>query len=421
MIHQALADALESHQDRNAQILQLPDRTDTGAEQMRRRMNGSAGEHDFAAAEFHLVPVDQRLYADAARAVEQKLLDLRVGRDREIGALSRLAVEIAHRRRDALLVLIGVRDRKITVDELAVLVGQERKARQLAGLGDGLRMCRPVRLRDTADRNAAVLSVVRPIEIEIALDLPEIGQHALPVPPRSASRLPLVIVGRRAAIGELAVDRGAAAQDARLLVFAQGRPFLRIVMADDLGRNLEFGPVEARIEIGRARIAVPDLGGFIAGRRILSGFAEQDLVGTLGGEPVGQDRSRRPSTDDDEIVHAGASPVLISEGNSPPSSGHARLCAGLMVARRGRLSWHAALEIPVVRWAAARSLGAALPSPAEDAGRNVDRSSKIADRQTVDARADGRHYSCRRRVLCKETRMVAIWQVGCEVSQITAR
>jgi hypothetical protein len=52
---------------------------------------------------------------------------------------------------------------------------------------------------------------------------------------------------------------------------------------------------------------------------------------------VGQDRSRRPSTDDDEIVHAGVSPVLISEGNSPPSSGHARLCAGLMVARRGGL------------------------------------------------------------------------------------
>jgi len=69
---------------------------------------------------------------------------------------------------------------------------------------------------------------------------------------------------------------------------------------------------------------------------------------------------------------------------------------------------------------AARALRAALPSPAENAGRNVDRSSKIADRQAVDARADGIHYPCSRRVLRKEAYAIAIWQVGCEVSQITA-
>src|ERR1700755_61141 len=74
-------------------------------------------------------------------------------------------------------------------------------------------------------------------------------------------------------------------------------------MADNLGRDLELGPVEARIEIRRARIAIPDLSGLAAGWRILSGFAQQDLVGTLGGEPVGQHGSCRAASDDDEVVH----------------------------------------------------------------------------------------------------------------------
>ena len=71
-----------------------------------------------------------------------------------------VAIEIAHGGRDALLVLVGVRHRKIAVDELAVLVGQELEAGLLAGLGHRLRMLGPVRLRNAADRDAAVLAVV---------------------------------------------------------------------------------------------------------------------------------------------------------------------------------------------------------------------------------------------------------------------
>ena len=51
MIHQALADALEPHQDRDAHVPEVTDRTDASAQQMRRRMDRAAGEHDFAAAE----------------------------------------------------------------------------------------------------------------------------------------------------------------------------------------------------------------------------------------------------------------------------------------------------------------------------------------------------------------------------------
>src|SRR3954462_3609940 len=100
-------------------------------------------------------------------------------------------------------------------------------------------MSRPVLPRDPANRDPAVLAMIRTVEIEVALDLFEEGQHVAPAPPRSAARFPFVVVGRRAAVGHLAVDRGAAAKHASLLVFAQGRTsFVRIVMADDLGRDL---------------------------------------------------------------------------------------------------------------------------------------------------------------------------------------
>jgi hypothetical protein len=42
-----------------------------------------------------------------------------------------------------------------------------------------------------------------------------------------------------------------------------------------------------RIEIRRARIAVANLGRLVAGRRVLTRLAEEDLVGAPGGEPVG--------------------------------------------------------------------------------------------------------------------------------------
>ncbi|MGY4302577.1 hypothetical protein ACVWXN_010672 [Bradyrhizobium sp. i1.4.4] len=220
MIHQALTDACQPHQDRNAHILEVTDRADAGAQEMRRRMDGAAGQDDLAASEFLFPSVDHRLHADALRAFEQQLPDLRVGGDGEIGALARVTIEITHRGRDALLGLIGMRHRKIAVDELAVLVRHELMAGLLEGVGERLRMPRPVLTRNSAYRNSAVLAVVRAVEIEVALDLLEEGQHVVPAPAVGAPRVPFIVVGRCAAVGHLAVDRRAAAEHARLLVFA---------------------------------------------------------------------------------------------------------------------------------------------------------------------------------------------------------
>src|SRR5882724_3562487 len=220
MIHQALADACQSHQDGNTHIPEVTDRADAGAQEMRRRMDGARGENDLAAAEFLLPPVDNSLDADALRAFKQQFSHLRIGGYREVGALARFAIEIAHRGRDSLLGLIGVRHREITVDELAVLVRYEWMAGLLESLGERLRMPCPVLPRNPADRDPAILAVEWSGEIKVALDLLEKRQHAVPVPAGGAPRFPFIVVGRCAAVGHLAVDRRAAAQHARLFVFA---------------------------------------------------------------------------------------------------------------------------------------------------------------------------------------------------------
>src|SRR5712671_6895016 len=153
-------------------------------------MDRAAREDDLAATELLFPAADLRHDADAARALEHQLLDLRIGQDRQIGAAACLTIEIAHRRRDALLVLIGVCGREVAFDELAVLVRQERVAGEPAGFRYGLRVPGPVLLRDTSDGDAAILAVERSVEIEVALDLPEVGQHLLPTPARGAAGRP---------------------------------------------------------------------------------------------------------------------------------------------------------------------------------------------------------------------------------------
>ena len=67
------------------------------------------------AAELRLAAVDQRLDADAARALEQQLGDLGLGRDRQVVAQPRAVIEIADRRRHPPVVEVGDRDREIAV------------------------------------------------------------------------------------------------------------------------------------------------------------------------------------------------------------------------------------------------------------------------------------------------------------------
>ena len=231
VVHQPLADPRHMRHDLDPEIAQMAGRTDPGAQQMRRRMDRPRRDDNFAATELGFLAVDRRLDADAASSLEQQLLDLGQRRDRQIIAQASSRIEIADRRRHPAVVEVGDRDREIAVLELGVLVLDVFEPGLLERLGHRLGVPVPHIGEDAADRDAAFLAVPRPVEIHVALDLFEIGQHRVPVPPGCAPRLPFIVIGGRAAVGELAVDRRAAAQYPRLLVFAQWRAvFLRTIV-----------------------------------------------------------------------------------------------------------------------------------------------------------------------------------------------
>lgn len=262
-----------------------------GAQQMSRAVNGAGAEDHLPPAIFHLPPAHGSANAAAHGAIEQQGAHGSVGADRQVRAGTGRAVEIADGGRDTALIPVGDGDREISVLEDAVLVGQVFAARLLERRRNRARMQAPVLAWDAADRDASLLAVQRVVVVEVALHLAEIRQHIGPAPAGGAACFPFIVVGRRAAVGELSVDRRTAAEDARLLVFAQRRPLGGIVVRDRLRADLEFSPVEAGIEIGGAGIAVGDLGRHVIFRGVLAGFAEQDGVAAARRETIGQHRT----------------------------------------------------------------------------------------------------------------------------------
>ena len=301
----------------------MPDRPDTRAQQVRRRVDGAARQDHLAPPELLARALHMRHHADTALALEQQLGHLRIRRDRQIGPLTRRRVEIADGRRHPPLVGIGDGDRIIAIAPFPVLIRQVREARRLEGLGRGLGVAGPLLGEDAPHGDAPLPAVQGALEVHVALDLLVEGQHVRPAPAARPARHPLLEVGRRAAVGELAVDGGAAAEDARLLVFAQRRRVvLRVVVGDDLCAHLELGPMEARVEVGGAGVAVEHLGRHLAVRRVLAGFEQEHLAGTLGGEAVGQHRPGRAAADDDEVVGHGVDVLSVGHaslrGRRPP-------------------------------------------------------------------------------------------------------
>ena len=277
---------------------------------MCRRVDGATGEDHLVGAQFLRAALDQRFDADAARRLEQQLGDLSFCRDLEIGTLAHVAVQIADRGRDALLVGVRVCQGEVTVLELAVLVRQIRHARRLEGLRGGECEARPMLFWDAAHGNVPVPAVKLVVDVFVALHFFEVGQHVVPGPALGASLLPDLKIGRRATVRQLAVDRRSAAEDAGLLVLAEGRrTLMRVVVRNDLGANLEFGPVETRVEVSLARIAVENFLRHLAWRCVGAGFQQQHLVRRLGRQTVRENGACRSATHNDVVVNRHRSPV----------------------------------------------------------------------------------------------------------------
>jgi hypothetical protein len=285
---------------------EVPDRPDAVAQQDGGRVDGAGGEDHLPAAELPLLAVHQRRHADAAPALEEQAADLGVGGDGQIRPRPHLRVQVAGGGGDALRPVDRDGDGEVAVLEAPVLVRQVLETGEPERLGRGAAVPGPALRRDAGDGDAAVLAVPRVVHVEVALDLAEVGQHGAPVPARGAARLPLVVVGRRAPVRHLPVDRGAAAQHPRLLVFPERRRRrVRVVVGDDPRADLQPGPVEARVEVGGAGVGVLDLLRHLARRRVLAGLQQQHAVAGAGREPVGEHGAGGAAADDDvAVLHA---------------------------------------------------------------------------------------------------------------------
>ncbi len=301
MLHQVLADAAAVGHHVDAVRAQLVRRADAASHQQHRRMD-RAGRHDHL-SRFDLALAIRSAHADAgaAGAVEHELLGARSAHHRQVGAPPHLRGQIAPGRAHPHRVGVAVGDRKEAVVETAVLVGDVGPALLFDRLHHAAREARPALARVALQADRSVLAVQRPVEIAVGFELSEERQHALPVPAGGARRGPAVVVGRQAAIGRHAVDRGAAADHPAGHIAHAPPPVRRVAGLRSVG-GLEPAPDEALVRVGGGREDIENFRRLLPRRIVGAGFDQQHAGGRALGQPRRQRTARGAAADHHVVV-----------------------------------------------------------------------------------------------------------------------
>ena len=162
----------------------------------------------------------------------------------------------------------------------AVLISYVGKPRGGEAALHSMRKAGPEVSRNTADRDRALCAMQRTTKIQIVLQSPERWQYRVPSPSLGATPRPLIVIVRQAAIGDLAIDAGTAAHDARLAIILR-RPVVGSIEPCD--RQPDIEPVIGGIEGGQARIGVQDGWRFLAGRQVAPRFDQHHTATGRGG------------------------------------------------------------------------------------------------------------------------------------------
>ena len=272
---------------------------DAGAHQESGRMHAARGQDDLARVEpLHLSAADLCGHAADAAPFEQQCRDGGTIDDGQISARSHRSIEIADRRRRALVRPVAHRHRAIAIAEIRIHVGNERNLPLLRERMYRFRQRRPVVRPGAADRHRTAAAMHVAAEIQVVLELAVIGQHVVPAPAGRSVRLPFGVVVGRTAIRHHAHHRGAAAHDAPLGKTDQRRIILAAPM------HLEAGPEIGVVVIGRG-VGIEHVGGLVTRRRIGPGLEQQHAPGRSCGESIGQHASGRAAADDDDVEAVG--------------------------------------------------------------------------------------------------------------------
>ena len=254
MILQVLADAGQIQLHLDAVLRQLAGGTDAGGQQQHRRVDGAAGQDQFApradALDFS-VALD--LDANSAASLEQDFPDMGSGHQFQVFP-GKVRPEVADRGRAAPAIVDVERRKADAVDAFAVEIRVALVLQALAGLDKGLRHRRgPL---DVGDRHRAAGAAPLIRAVDAMLHPLEVGQHVLVAPAPRAEPLPLVIVARRAAQEHQPVDRARSAHHlaARPDDAAAAQPRLRLglVTPVDVGIGHELAEPPGNMDPGIA-------------------------------------------------------------------------------------------------------------------------------------------------------------------------
>ncbi len=178
------------------------------------------------------------------------------------------------------------------------------------------REARPALARIALQADRPVPAVQRPVEVAVGFELFEERQHALPVPAGGAGRGPAVVVGRQAAIGRHAVDRGAAADHPAGDIAHAPPPVGRVAGLRPVG-GLEPAPDEALVRVGGRREDVENFRRLLTGRIIGARFDQQHAGGRTLGQSRRQRTARRAAADHHIVVFPGSGGRHVMSSCSP--------------------------------------------------------------------------------------------------------
>ena len=205
-------------------------------------MDPAATENDFARGEAFALVGDDRVHTGDMTPLEHETGRGATGDDGKIAAPAHRSIEVADRRRTALVRPVAHGHRAVAVAEVRIHIGDERDLPLLRIRVNRLGQRRPVLRLGAADRHRPVGPVQLAGKIYLVLELAEIGEHVAPAPAGRAQGFPFRIIVGRAAMRDHPHHRGAAAHDAAL----QERNRRRVVFAPPV--HLQAGP-EIRIVV----------------------------------------------------------------------------------------------------------------------------------------------------------------------------
>src|SRR5690606_32447912 len=158
-----------------------------------------------------------RIHTNGPPALEDKLPGGGAGKYVKIFAAARPVVQISYGCGNAAVVLVRHGNGKDAVPGLAIEILSVFEAEPLEGLDEGAAEARPLLGEKSADGHAAFPAMNRAVEVHVALDLPEEGQHILIAPAVGAAALPVVEIRGQSPYGHLSIDTRTASHDLGLL------------------------------------------------------------------------------------------------------------------------------------------------------------------------------------------------------------